>query len=83
MSLLKKLFVLAIMVLAGCSQQAPQAEDNCALMVEGDHTHYHVHGAEIAHDHSHESMKSLGHTHKHLHFHTTEIPVTKPKLDDR
>ncbi|QEG33960.1 hypothetical protein Pr1d_12310 [Bythopirellula goksoeyrii] len=88
---LRKLAVAALLLFLGCAQDNADNDDNSPMMVDGDHTHYHVHAAEIKHDHTHDPTESTAHTHEHLHDRKlvddqqapVEKPVAKQIIDER
>lgn len=65
--------LLLLAMCLGCSSEEPLADENPAVMVEGDHSHYHVHGPGIEHDHTHDPEFVGGHEHQHSHEDNKEV----------
>jgi hypothetical protein len=55
---------LIIAASTGCGTSKPGSSP---VMVEAEHTHYHVHAVDASHDHSHADGMAGGHEHAHTH----------------
>jgi hypothetical protein len=60
----REILVTGLMALLamGCG-----GESSAPIMVESDHSHYHVHGVDASHEHSHGDDTVGGHAHSHRH----------------
>lgn len=56
-------FLSFLFLLWGCSEHA--GFDQEEIMIDQQHSHYHVHGSDIEHGHQHTNFQSGGHEHGH------------------
>jgi hypothetical protein len=56
-------FLGFLLVLWGCSEQI--SSDKNKIMIDQEHSHYHVHSAEVEHGHEHNNFQLGGHKHGH------------------
>ena len=64
--------LLASWLTVGCTRTESPVMNESVLVEEGDHSHYHVHGADVSHEHTHRNEKHLGHEHEHSHVRNEE-----------
>jgi hypothetical protein len=60
-----KCCILSLFALAGSG--CGGADSSAPIMVESEHSHYHVHAVDASHEHTHEDAPLGAHTHSHQH----------------
>jgi hypothetical protein len=67
MSVQHRILVVGFLALVAGGCGSSENSSAPSVMVEAQHTHYHVHAPDASHEHSHVGDALGGHTHSHQH----------------